>query len=143
MDFLGSKTIGFSQRFPHNMEFYVRWWNLHESSKSKKKQVRESPAPLDIPTLAPPSSTCAPSVARRSRKNRATKLGVRWDLLGHFYGNFMEIIGLKATGTSSASIWTCIFSICLCEGQKPIMSMVSGFLNPYLRIRICRITFEI
>ena len=58
-------------------------------------------------------------------------------LLGHLYGKFIEIIGLKAPGNYSASSWSYNLSILFCEGPKPNISMNFGFLdpgNPYLWI---------
>ena len=48
-------------------------------------------------------------------------------LLGNLYGTFLEIIGLKAPGNYSASIWSYSFSICLWERLKTFISMISGF----------------
>ena len=48
-------------------------------------------------------------------------------IVGSFYGKFMEIISLKSPGNYSASIWINIFSICLGESLKTIISMISGF----------------
>ena len=49
--------------------------------------------------------------------------------LSFFYGDFLEIIGLKAPGNYSASIWSNIFSICLWESPKLFISMISAFLD--------------
>ena len=50
-------------------------------------------------------------------------------LLGHGYCIFLEIIGLKAPGNYSASIWSYNFSICLWENPKTLISMISGVLG--------------
>ena len=49
--------------------------------------------------------------------------------LGQLYCKFMEIMGLKAPGSYSASIWSYNFSICLWEIPKTIMFMISVLLN--------------
>ena len=46
--------------------------------------------------------------------------------LGHFYGNFMEIICLKAPGSYSVPLWSYNFSLCLWERRKTIIFMISG-----------------
>ena len=51
------------------------------------------------------------------------------------YGNFVEIISLEAPGNYSASIWIHIFSICVRETLKTLISMISGFLNPAPKIQ--------
>ena len=50
--------------------------------------------------------------------------------LNHLGAKFMEKMGLKALGNYSASIRSNNFSILSCEGPKPIMFMISGFLDP-------------
>ena len=50
--------------------------------------------------------------------------------LGHFYGQYVSIIGLKAPGNYSASIWINKILICFLENPKLPISMISGFLNP-------------
>ena len=47
-----------------------------------------------------------------------------------FYGKYVEVIGLKAPGNDSVSFWSDKILVLLCEGPKPNMSMISGFLNP-------------
>ena len=51
-------------------------------------------------------------------------------LLGHLYGKYVEMIGLKAAGNYSATIWYFKISICLWEKVKLLTSMILGFLNP-------------
>ena len=51
-------------------------------------------------------------------------------LLGHFYNKFMEILGLRAPGNHSASIWFTNFSICLWENLKTLISMISVWTCP-------------
>ena len=50
-------------------------------------------------------------------------------LLGHFHGKHVQIIGLKAPGNYSASIWYNTFSICFWERQKTLTSMILDFLD--------------
>ena len=50
-----------------------------------------------------------------------------WHSFGICYGNFIEIIDLKAPGNYSASICYNLFSICLWEKLKTLISMISGF----------------
>ena len=60
------------------------------------------------------------------------KLG---DLLAFFcnlYGNFIEIIGLKAPGEYSAPFWSYNFSISLLERAKSHNFMISGFAGPVI-----------
>ena len=59
------------------------------------------------------------------------KLGYLLNLLGHFYGKYVEIIGLKAAGNDSDQFGSNKISVLLCEGPKPPNSMISGFVNPY------------
>ena len=47
--------------------------------------------------------------------------------LGNCYGEFIELIHLKAPGNYSASIWTYNFLNCLWENPKTLISMISGF----------------
>ena len=49
------------------------------------------------------------------------------NLLGNCYGKFLETIGLKTPGNLFAAIWYNIFSICLWEKPKLVISMISGF----------------
>ena len=49
----------------------------------------------------------------------------------YFYAKYVEIIGLKAPGNYSASFWSNEISVILCEGPKPNISMISGFLEPW------------
>ena len=46
-----------------------------------------------------------------------------------FYGQFIELISLKAPGNYCASIWTNQFLILLLEKPKPDIFMVSGFFG--------------
>ena len=58
----------------------------------------------------------------------------------HSYGKLMEILGLKAPGNYSASIWINKIPICLWENLETLISMISGFwdvsrpLKPILSI---------
>ena len=53
--------------------------------------------------------------------------------VGHSYGILGETISSKALGNYSASVWYNIFSICLWEELKLLISMISGILNgPFL-----------
>ena len=51
-------------------------------------------------------------------------------IFGIFFGNYVQIIGLKG-GNYSASFWSTRISVLSCEGPKPNISMISGFLNPW------------
>ena len=48
-------------------------------------------------------------------------------LVGHVYGNFLEIIWPEAPGNYSGPFWFNSFSICLWEKLKTLISMLSGF----------------
>ena len=54
----------------------------------------------------------------KSWENHRILLGNTKLLLSHSYGKFMKIIGLKAPGNYSASIWIYNFPICLWENPK-------------------------
>ena len=51
-----------------------------------------------------------------------------WHLLGHLFGKYGGIIGLKAPGNYCASFWSNEISVLFCEGPKPLNSTVSFFL---------------
>ena len=66
--------------------------------------------------------------------------------MGHFYGTFIEAIGVKAPGIFSGSIRSNNFWILLLERPKTSICIIYGFMTrrtPYLWIRIYRITLEI
>ena len=50
--------------------------------------------------------------------------------MGRFYGNFMEIIGLKAPGNYSASFRSNNFRFAYVRDQKTNIVMISGFVDP-------------
>ena len=56
-------------------------------------------------------------------------LGI-FELFLCFYSKFMEKIGLQAPGNYSASFRSNKISVLLCEGPKPNLFMISGFLSP-------------
>ena len=51
--------------------------------------------------------------------------------VGYFDGKYVWIIGFKVPGNYSYQFWFDKISVLLCEGPKPSMSMISGFLNPW------------
>ena len=57
-------------------------------------------------------------------------LGDALAFFSYFHGTYVFIIGLKALGNYSASIWINEIPILLLENQRTFISMTSGFLDP-------------
>ena len=51
--------------------------------------------------------------------------------LGYVWVKCVEITSLKAPGNYSDQFWSNKILVLLCEGQKPNISMISAFLNPW------------
>ena len=50
--------------------------------------------------------------------------------MGYFYGNYVQILGLEALGNYSDQFGLIKLAL-LCEGPKPNISMISGFVDPW------------
>ena len=60
-------------------------------------------------------------------ENTQQKQAMLGHLLAHFYGNYVEMVGLKAPGNSSDQFWSNQISVLLYERPKPNISMNYGF----------------
>ena len=52
-----------------------------------------------------------------------------WHSFSNFHGTYVQMKSLKAPENYSASFWSHTISVLLCEGPKPNISMISGFLS--------------
>ena len=53
-----------------------------------------------------------------------------WSVVGLFLWEHVQIIGLKYLGNSLNQCGSNKMSVLLCEGPKPNISMISGFVSP-------------
>ena len=70
-----------------------------------------------------------PPMGAQWGKISKNKLGDCLTCVGSFYGKYVKIIGLKATGNYLDQFWANKFSVLFCEGPKYNISMISGFFT--------------
>ena len=63
-------------------------------------------------------------------KNRQILWAMFGCFVGHFFGKYVQIRGLKAPGNYSHQFWSNKCSILLLERPKPQNFMISGLLSP-------------